>query len=78
MLIHNKNEEVEHAMMTLEWLRRNVPIFDEHIDTYLKTSGPILEVEQKAAHGGGSAPSSSGGSSTPSPSLGIGSLRGNK
>jgi len=76
VLIHNKNEEVEHAMMTLEWLRRNVPIFDEHIDTYLKTSGPILEVEQQAAHGGGSP--ASGGSSTPSPSLGIGSLRGMK
>ena len=76
VLIHNKNEEVEHAMMTLEWLRRNVPIFGEHIDTYLKSSGPILAVEGQAASGGSAPPS--GSSSTPSPSLGIGSLRGMK
>ncbi len=75
VLIHNKNEEVEHAMMTLEWLRRKVPIFNEHIGTYVNSEGPILEVEKAAAHGGDSA---SSGSSTPSPSLGIGSLRGKK
>jgi uncharacterized protein len=23
VLVHNKNEEIEHAAMTLEWLRRN-------------------------------------------------------
>lgn len=78
VLIHNKNEEVEHAMMTLEWLRRKVPIFNEHIGTYVNSSGPILEVEEKSAHGGDSSSSSSGGSTTPSPSLGIGSLRGKK
>jgi hypothetical protein len=27
VLTHNKNEEVEHAMMTLEWLRRKQPVF---------------------------------------------------
>jgi hypothetical protein len=27
VLTHNKNEEVEHAMMTLEWIRRHHPVF---------------------------------------------------
>jgi ferritin-like protein len=45
VLTHNKNEEVEHAMMTLEWLRRKSPVFDDNIGTYLNSSGPITEVE---------------------------------
>jgi ferritin-like protein len=72
VLIHNKNEEIEHAMMTLEWLRRKDPTFGAHIATYLNSSGPITEVE-KQAQGGGSAASASGASSV---SLGIGSLKG--
>ncbi len=44
---HNRREEVEHAMMTLEWLRRNHGDFAEHIDTYLHTSIPITEVEEQ-------------------------------
>src|SRR3954463_14720442 len=45
VLTHNKNEEVEHAMMTLEWLRRKHEVFASNIDTYLNSSGPITEVE---------------------------------
>lgn len=55
VLIHNKNEEIEHAMMTLEWLRRNSPEFDANLRTYVFGSGPITEVEEKveaAANGG--------------------------
>lgn len=51
VLTHNKNEEVEHAMMTLEWLRRKVPVFDDNIGTYLNSSGPILEVEAAITSG---------------------------
>jgi uncharacterized protein len=51
VLTHNKNEEVEHAMMTLEWLRRKVPVFDENIATYLNSSGPILDVEAAITSG---------------------------
>ena len=29
ILEHNMNEEIEHASMALEWIRRNVPKFDE-------------------------------------------------
>jgi ferritin-like protein len=74
VLVHNRNEEIEHAMMTLEWLRRKDPIFATNIDTYIKASGPIVGVE-KAATGEGAAP---GAASAGSVSLGIGSLKGMK
>ncbi|HVF46956.1 MAG TPA: ferritin-like domain-containing protein [Pyrinomonadaceae bacterium] len=48
ILEHNRDEEVEHAVMTLEWLRRNSPVFDEHMKTYLFTEGDILQIEEKA------------------------------
>ena len=74
VLTHNKNEEIEHAMMTLEWIRRHNPVFDENLKTYLNTSGPITSVEkQKVAGGAGS-----GGAGPVSPSLGIGSLKGKR
>jgi ferritin-like protein len=76
VLLHNKNEEIEHAMMTLEWLRRNNSNFSQHIDTYIKSSGPITEVEKNAT-GGGSEKSASASTGS-SPSLGIGSLKGMK
>jgi len=62
VLTHNKNEEVEHAMMTLEWLRRKVPVFDDNIGTYLNSSGPILEVEEALTGGGGAGGKGEGGS----------------
>jgi ferritin-like protein len=70
VLVHNKNEEIEHAMMTLEWIRRHNPVFSMNIDTYIKATGPIVEVEKTAESGGG-APSVA-------QSLGIGSLKGKK
>lgn len=73
VLVHNKNEEVEHAMMTLEWLRRHDPVFAENIGTYIGSSGPITDVEKGKS--GGSKESAPKGVS---PSLGIGSLKGAK
>lgn len=51
VLVHNRDEEIEHAMMSLEWIRRCFPEFDEHMRTYLMQTGPITEIEkaQKAA-----------------------------
>jgi len=74
VLLHNKNEEIEHAMMTLEWLRRNDPTFDANITAYIGASGPIVAVEQGATGGG------SGGepAANMSVSLGIGGLKGVK
>ena len=70
ILAHNRDEEKEHAAMTLEWLRRHDPILDQHLRTYLFTSDSVLAIEHEAAgdDDGGSAGSADG-------SLGIGSLR---
>jgi len=77
VILHNRDEEIEHAMMTLEWLRRNEAKFDDNIKTYLNTTGSILEVEKVAAHGsGGDAASKNPAES--STSLGIGSLKGKR
>jgi uncharacterized protein len=51
ILEHNMNEEIEHACMALEWIRRNVPKFDEALKTYLFTSGDITELEEAATGG---------------------------
>ena len=48
ILEHNRDEEIEHAMMALEYLRRISPVFDRHMRTYLFTEGDILEIEEKA------------------------------
>jgi uncharacterized protein len=45
ILIHNRDEEIEHAAMALEWLRRRVPKFDELLRTYLFTESPIVDIE---------------------------------
>jgi ferritin-like protein len=70
VLAHNRDEEKEHASMTIEWLRRHDPVFDKHLRTYLFTSEAVTEVEIEAEAGGGAAGSGAGGS------LGIGSLKG--
>jgi uncharacterized protein len=43
ILMHNRDEEKEHASMLLEWLRRNDEGFERHLRTYLFSSGPIRE-----------------------------------
>ena len=59
---HNRDEEIEHAMMTLEWIRRRNPKFDENLRLYLWSDGPITEVEEKmkAAEGEGASDEPSG------------------
>ena len=74
VLVHNKNEEIEHAMMNLEWIRRHSEVFDANIKTYLNAKGPILAVEKQ--QGGAESGGPSGAASAGSSSLGIGSLKG--
>ena len=69
VLAHNRDEEKEHAAMTLEWLRRQDPVLDRHLRTYLFTELPVTEEEAEAA-----SPSSGEGDG----SLGIGGLRGSE
>jgi ferritin-like protein len=68
LLIHNRDEEKEHAAMALEWLRRRDPALDRFLRTYLFTEGSITEIEE-VAEGGGNGAAGNG------VSLGIGSLR---
>jgi len=51
ILAHNRDEEKEHAAMLLEWLRRNDPLIDAVLKTYLFSSGAITEVEASATAG---------------------------
>jgi uncharacterized protein len=67
VLAHNRDEEKEHAAMTLEWLRRRDPVLDRNLRTYLFTSEPVIEVEAEAE---------AGGDAVAPGSLGIGSLKG--
>lgn len=46
ILLHNMREEIEHACMALEWLRRNDSDFDRQLRTYLFTETPITEIEE--------------------------------
>ncbi len=51
VLQHNLEEEVEHAAMVLEWLRRQDEVFDRVLRTYLFQEADILEVEARAESG---------------------------
>jgi hypothetical protein len=51
ILEHNRDEEMEHACMALEWLRRNMPGWDDAMRTYLFTDRDILELEDEAMGG---------------------------
>lgn len=52
IMAHNRDEEIEHACMTIEWLRRNMDVWDEELRTYLFTEGKIAEIEEEAMSGG--------------------------
>jgi ferritin-like protein len=51
ILRHNRDEEIEHAALTLEWIRRRSPEFDATLRGRLFTEGPILAVEEALEHG---------------------------
>jgi uncharacterized protein len=67
VLAHNRDEEKEHACMTLEWIRRRDPNFDRLLREILFRSGPIT-AEPGEREGEAEAGASGDGS------LGIGSL----
>lgn len=72
IMLHNRNEEIEHCAMLVEWLRRNSPEFHEQLKLYLFTEAPITAVEEMATEGGEAGMGASGRSGG---SLGLGSLR---
>jgi ferritin-like protein len=68
ILRHNRDEEKEHAAMVLEWLRRQDPVIDQQLRTYLFKDGDITAAEVGSE-------GSSGGSDPSDGCLGIGDLR---
>ena len=51
VLKHNRDEEIEHATMTLEWIRRHIAKFDETLKLYLFTKGDITSIEENMKEG---------------------------
>lgn len=47
ILLHNMREEIEHACMVIEWLRRNSKDFKKELRTYLFTETEITHVEEE-------------------------------
>lgn len=47
VLLHNMREEIEHAAMILEWLRRNSEDFNRESKKYLFSEGDIASAEQE-------------------------------
>jgi ferritin-like protein len=74
VLEHNMNEEIEHASMALEWIRRNVPKFDEALRTYLFTTANITEFEESVE--GREKPGAGGGDDRPRRRTTIGDMKG--
>ena len=48
VLLHNKNEEIEHATMVMEWIRRHNDHFNQMMRKYLFSEQPITEIEHGA------------------------------
>ena len=51
ILLHNMREEIEHASMVLEWLRRNSADFDKELKEYLFSEGDIAHLEESTKDG---------------------------
>jgi ferritin-like protein len=52
ILLHNAREEMEHAAMVLEWIRRKDRDFDAQLREYLFKDGSITGHEAEATGGG--------------------------
>ena len=50
---HNRDEEIEHACMGLEWLRKNNPHWDAMLREFLFKDGSIVGNESSMKGGGG-------------------------
>jgi hypothetical protein len=68
VVLHNKNEEIEHATMLMEWIRRHNEHFDLMMRRYLFTEARITGIEKDAE--------AKGPAASPSAALGIGGMKG--
>ena len=75
LLLHNMREEMEHASMLLEWIRRRDGDFERFLRTYLFTEGSILQEEKAATAEGVGRGTSETTRQGSEPGFTIGSLR---
>ena len=75
LLLHNMREEMEHASMLLEWIRRHDGDFERYLRTYLFTEGPILQEEKMATAAGVDGVAAGAGRDRGEGGFTIGSLR---
>jgi ferritin-like protein len=47
ILIHNRDEEIEHACMMLEWIRRYMDGWNERLQIYLFTEKDIVKIRTR-------------------------------
>jgi uncharacterized protein len=52
ILAHNRDEEKEHAMMLLEWIRRKDVVFARMLKLHVGHAGPIVSEEEEAEAAG--------------------------
>jgi ferritin-like protein len=71
ILAHNRDEELEHAAMVLEWLRRRNGVLDAKLRAYLFSEGSIVGREDALERGGAGA-----ANGAPAAISSLGSLRG--
>ena len=69
VLAHNRDEEIEHACMTLEWLRRRMPGWDAQLREHLFKEGPIAHEHED---GEATFESAAPGAARPASGLGLG------
>jgi hypothetical protein len=70
VLEHNRDEEMEHAAMLLEWLRRKMPGWNERLKPMLFTTRPLGPEAERSSEKPARAPATNGRG------LGVGSLKG--
>lgn len=73
VLEHNRNEEMEHASMLLEWLRRRVPEWEPRLSQFLWTARELGPEAEKAASG--DPPGDPSATNPQGRGLGVGSLK---
>ena len=69
IVLHNAREELEHASMILEWIRRHDPDAAKQMKKYLFTTADILKVEEKSEGFEGNRHSEAPGRKSPFPPL---------
>jgi len=55
ILAHNRDDEKEHAMMLLEWIRRHDVAFARQLQLHVGQGGPIVAEEEQAQASGAAA-----------------------